>query len=179
MKNFYQDGPRLTNTYRNDETLQKFLKKFLPAEIQKETTAHLDHLGERAVTDMLQWSQEAEAQPPQHIPSDPGVVALTKSKHPTDGSNFEKVAAEEGIVATAYERKQGAFSRVYQMALLYLYSPSSAIYSCPLAMTDGAARALELYGTPDLKSAPCPIFSRAIQKLLDRRSVDDRTNWRF
>jgi putative acyl-CoA dehydrogenase len=54
-------------------------------------------------------------------------------------------------VATAYEKKQGEFSRIYQMALLYLYAPSSAFFSCPLAMTDGAARAIELHGNEDLK----------------------------
>ena len=40
--------------------------------------------------------------------------------------------------------------RVHQFALLWLYHPSSAIYSCPLAMTDGAARVLEIEGEQDL-----------------------------
>ncbi|EDO25521.1 predicted protein, partial [Nematostella vectensis] len=33
--------------------------------------------------------------------------------------------------------------RVYQAVKLYLFSPSSGLYSCPLAMTDGAAKTLE------------------------------------
>lgn len=156
MKNFYQDGPSLTNTYRADETLQKFLKKVLPPEAQKEALPHLDHLGERASTDMLQWAQEAESQPPQHIPFDPWGRRIDDIKTSNGWKQLEKVAAEEGIVATAYERKFGAFSRVYQMSLLYLYSPSSAIFSCPLAMTDGAARALELYAGNDLKERTLP-----------------------
>ncbi|MGH7625050.1 MAG: acyl-CoA dehydrogenase family protein, partial [Gemmatimonadaceae bacterium] len=41
-----------------------------------------------------------------------------------------------------------------QFARLYLFAPSSATYSCPLAMSDGAARCLELYGsTPRLRDA--------------------------
>ena len=30
-------------------------------------------------------------------------------------------------------------SRLYQAAKLFLFAPSSGMYSCPLAMTDGAA----------------------------------------
>jgi hypothetical protein len=35
-------------------------------------------------------------------------------------------------------------SRLYQMAKLYLYAPSSGLYGCPLAMTDGAAKSIEV-----------------------------------
>ena len=55
---------------------------------------------------------------------------------------LDRVAAEEGIVALAYERPLGAWSRLHALAKLYLFHPSSATYSCPLAMTDGAARCL-------------------------------------
>lgn len=36
------------------------------------------------------------------------------------------------------------FSRLYQAAKLFLFSPSSGLYSCPLAMTDGAANTIEV-----------------------------------
>lgn len=35
-------------------------------------------------------------------------------------------------------------SRLHQVAKLYMYSPSSGLYSCPLAMTDGAAKLIEV-----------------------------------
>ncbi|HEX7675190.1 MAG TPA: acyl-CoA dehydrogenase family protein [Bdellovibrio sp.] len=167
MKNFYQDGPSLSNTFESDETLKKFLKKVLPADAQKEALPHLAHLGQRAVTDMLEWAQDAETHPPVHVPFDPWGRRIDDIKTSNGWKQLEKVAAQEAIVATAYERKFGSFSRIYQMALLYLYSPSSAIFSCPLAMTDGGARAIELYGTPDLKA-------RALPHLL---SKDPKTFW--
>jgi alkylation response protein AidB-like acyl-CoA dehydrogenase len=61
----------------------------------------------------------------------------------------------EGIVATAYERAHGAYSRIDQFARLYLFAPSSALYSCPLAMTDGAARFLEVHGDETTR----PVFA--------------------
>src|SRR6185437_12913304 len=40
-----------------------------------------------------------------------------------------------------------------QFARLYLFAPSSATYSCPLAMSDGAARCLELLASDDRQRA--------------------------
>src|SRR5829696_4333068 len=62
----------------------------------------------------------------------------------------ERLAAERGLVATAYERQHGAHSRTHQFALAYLFTPSTDIYSCPLAMTDGAARVLLTSGNESL-----------------------------
>ncbi|RWS19790.1 isovaleryl-CoA dehydrogenase-like protein, partial [Leptotrombidium deliense] len=52
------------------------------------------------------------------------------------------ISAEEGIVSIAYERKFHEYSRLYQLMKLYLYAPSSGLYSCPLAMTDGLTDSL-------------------------------------
>ena len=58
--------------------------------------------------------------------------------------SLKALSAREGLVAAAYERRQGACSRVVQLARLYLFGASSGLFNCPLAMTDGAARLCEL-----------------------------------
>src|SRR5690242_6657246 len=73
----------------------------------------------------------------------------------------ERIAAEHGVVAAAYERKHGSLSRVHQCALAYLFTPSTDIYSCPLAMTDGAARTLLVSGNETL-------IERAVPHLITR-----------
>jgi alkylation response protein AidB-like acyl-CoA dehydrogenase len=73
----------------------------------------------------------------------------------------ERIAVEHGLVALAYEQKHGSFSRVHQCALAYLFTPSTDIYSCPLAMTDGAARTL-------LGSGNQVLIDRAIPHLTTR-----------
>ena len=73
----------------------------------------------------------------------------------------ERIAAEHGVVATAYEQKHGSLSRVHQCALAYLFTPSTDIYSCPLAMTDGAARTL-------LGSGNQSLIDRAVPHLITR-----------
>jgi alkylation response protein AidB-like acyl-CoA dehydrogenase len=62
----------------------------------------------------------------------------------------ERLAAEYGLVAAAYEQDYGRFSRPYQFGLAYLFHPSTDVYTCPLAMTDGAARTLLLSGNQAL-----------------------------
>jgi alkylation response protein AidB-like acyl-CoA dehydrogenase len=60
------------------------------------------------------------------------------------------VAAEEGIIALGYDRTYGPQNRLYQFAKLYMYAPSSGLYSCPLAMTDGATRLCALLLNPSM-----------------------------
>jgi alkylation response protein AidB-like acyl-CoA dehydrogenase len=60
------------------------------------------------------------------------------------------------LVATAYEKQNGRFSRLHQFALAYLFTPSTDIYSCPLAMTDGAAKTLLASGNQDLIDEAVP-----------------------
>jgi len=55
---------------------------------------------------------------------------------------LHRAAARWGLTAIPYEPALGPFARLHQFALLDLYGPSSAVYSCYLAMTDGTARTL-------------------------------------
>lgn len=112
----------------------------------------LRRLGGRAVTDLLTLDAAAEASPPRHVPYDPWGRRIDTITTSEAWRELDRIAAVEGLVAIGYERKHGAYSRVDQFARLYLYAPSSATYSCPLAMTDGAARLLELY--PDDATRP-------------------------
>lgn len=76
----------------------------------------------------------------------------------------ERIAAEQGVVACAYDTQHGAHARLHQFALAYLFTPSTDFYSCPLAMTDGAARALLASGNEEL-------IARAVPRLTSRDPV--------
>ncbi len=149
---FIQDGPELLNTYENDEFLKSYLNKTLPIQFQKNVTNHLQSVGQKASQEWLRWSREAELQKPTLEQFDEWGRRIDKIHVSQAWKYLENAAAQEGIVAVAYERQFAEFSRVYQMALLYLYHPSSAFFSCPLAMTDGAARTLEMFGSEHLKA---------------------------
>jgi len=146
MTEFFQDPPRLGNQYDDDALLRAYLRWRLPAKMHAEIEPDLHRLGHRAATDILALGESAEASPPRHVPYDAWGRRVDRIETSDAWRGLDRIAATEGIVATAYERAHGAHSRSHQFARLYLYAPSSALYSCPLAMTDGAARFLEVHG---------------------------------
>lgn len=164
---FFQQGPELRNTWESDQFLQSCLRRLLPAATFTEISPGLAILGERAIGEMLAYAADAERNPPLHIPYDPWGRRIDEIRVADGWKQLHRVAAEEGIVATGYERRQGEHSRVHQFARLYVYHPSSAICSCPLAMTDGAARIIEMHGTDAMRN-------RALWRLTSR---DPETFW--
>lgn len=148
---FFQDAPVLGNQYEEDTVLQSYLKRKLPPEMLREIEPGLKSLGQRAVGEITDLGLRAEQQPPRHVPYDAWGKRIDSIEVSEAWKKLDQIAAQEGLVATAYERRHGALSRIHQFVRVYLYGPPSAIYTCPLAMTDGAARALELYGDATLK----------------------------
>lgn len=160
-EDFFQTAPQLKNQFTQDPLLSRYLKSKLPSDVYQSIHPELNSLGEKAAGIMLEWAIDAEKNPPQHVPYDAWGNRIDELVLTSGWKNLEALAATSGIVASAYERKFAEYSRLFQMSLLYLYHPSSAIASCPLAMTDGAARAIELYGDEKMKS-------RAFQHLTSR-----------
>ncbi|HEY9448127.1 MAG TPA: acyl-CoA dehydrogenase family protein, partial [Gemmatimonadaceae bacterium] len=146
MSDFYQSPPRLGNQYDQDRLLTSYLRRVLPAETLAEVEPDLRRLGARVAGDILMLGEAAEADPPRHLAYDPWGRRVDRIETSSAWHALDRISAEEGLVAIGYERAHGALSRIDQFARLYLFSPSSATYSCPLAMSDGAARCLELYG---------------------------------
>ncbi|GJQ12654.1 hypothetical protein GpartN1_g4445.t1 [Galdieria partita] len=156
-KSFFQEPPKLpANTFRADKLLRTFLLSVLPKNIQEDIFGHLDYVGGQVASTLLDWAADCEANEPVHVPFDPWGKRVDKLIISQGWRKLEGFAAENGLVSVAYERKFGCYSRLYQMALLYLFAPSSAFVSCPLAMTDGVARTLEIYGDKDLKERVLP-----------------------
>lgn len=156
MSDFFQTPPRLGNQYDEDRVLKAYLEWKLPSSMLTQIQPELQRLGQRVIEDIYKLGQEAEAFPPKHIPYDPWGKRIDHIEVSQAWKELDKISAEEKLIAIGYERQHGALSRIHQFAKLYLFHPSSAIYTCPLAMTDGAARALELYADESLKKHVFP-----------------------
>ncbi len=129
--------------------LRGYLAWRLPAPMLRDVDSELGRFGERVVTDIAALGRAAEAQPPRLVPYDPWGRRIDDIVVSDAWRELDRISAVEGLVAIAYERANGDLSRLHQMAKLYLFHPSSSTYSCPLAMGDGAARFLEVYGADD------------------------------
>lgn len=156
LQRFIQDPPQLQNQYDTDRLLRLLFLRHFPRSLRQELEPGLRALGARAVDELLVLGRQAELNPPRHVPFDPWGHRIDQIEVSAAWKALERIAAEEGLVATGYERREGELSRLNQFARLYLYGPSSAIFTCPLAMTDGAARALELYGSEAQKTRALP-----------------------
>jgi alkylation response protein AidB-like acyl-CoA dehydrogenase len=139
---FYQTPPELGNQYTADDVLRRYLRHTLPADALAKIEPELLELGELAGGEMHRALLESFKDEPKLVQWDPWGKRVDRIELTPLWQRAKRIAAEKGIVATAYERKSGAFSRVHQFALLYLIDASWAVYSCPLAMTDGAAKTL-------------------------------------
>lgn len=149
--NFYQEGPVVRSPFLADDLLRSFLRWRAAPDVCAELEEGLTKLSNRLVSEVEALGERAESQPPVHVPFDPWGRRIDHIEVSSAWLELHRFSAEEGMIATGYERAQGAFSRVHQFARLFLFHPSSAFYTCPLAMTDGAARVLELSGIPELR----------------------------
>ncbi len=143
---FYQQSPQLPNQYETDYALRSWLQWILPAGMLAEIESDLRELGERVVGDIMEMGLDAQSNLPRLVNFDPWGRRIDRLQLAHGWQQLHDVAAEQGLVAIGYERNYGPWSRIYQFAKLYLFHPSSAIYTCPLAMTDGAARLIEVHG---------------------------------
>ncbi|HEY7742996.1 MAG TPA: acyl-CoA dehydrogenase family protein [Burkholderiales bacterium] len=164
---FVQAPPELGNQYTADRALRSYLVRALPADVLAEIEPELVTLGALAGGELYRFQLADRENEPVLIQWDAWGNRVDRIEVSPLWREAERIAAERGIIATAYERSHGAYSRVHQFALAYLFTPSTDIYSCPLAMTDGAASALIAAGNRAL-------IERAVPHLTSR---DPRAFW--
>ncbi len=158
---FFQDPPRLGHPYLDDPLLPTLLQRLMGEDY---AAAHDDlaDFGERCRGDVLAMAEDCHANEPRLVPFDAWGNRIDDIVMAEGWGELEAVSAEEGLIALGYDRPVGARSRLWQFAKLYLFSPSSGMVSCPLAMTDGAARLLEARGADD------PVLGEAFDALTSR-----------
>ena len=105
---FYQTGPRLTNQFESDALLREYLAWRLPAPMRARIAPELVSLGRRATTDLLALAETAEAEPPRHVPYDPWGRRVDRIDVSHAWRALDRISAQEGLVATAYEREATA-----------------------------------------------------------------------
>ena len=153
---FFQDPPRLGNQYDSDLLLRSWLERTVPEPVRRAIEPELREMGELAATTLFDLSLRGRRDEPELVPYDPWGRRIDEVRVPEAWRTFARVAAEWGLVAIPHERAHGAFSRTHQGALVHLFGPSSSIYTCPLAMTDGAATTLLAHGNTALLERAMP-----------------------
>ncbi|KAJ5688552.1 hypothetical protein N7462_002944 [Penicillium macrosclerotiorum] len=142
-RGFILSPPALENPATSDRILQRILQWHLPRDIIAKISPELTSFGSAAISDETNalignaesqqpyikgynvWGKRYEAE---------GLITSTGWKQ------LGKWGIKHGVVGLGYEDDLGEYRRTVQHAFNYIFSASSAAYSCPISMTSGAAR---------------------------------------
>ncbi len=158
---FFQTPPDLGNTFDDDRMLRSFLARKIPGDARAHIEGELREAGAISGGPLHRRALEEVRDEPKLVSWDAWGHRVDRIEVSSLWKEAAKIAAERGVVGAAYERKFGEHSRVLQFALVYLLEPSWHVYSCPLAMTDGAARTL-------VASGNAALIERAVPRLTAR-----------
>ena len=158
---FHQDPPQLGNQYDDDALLRSWVERTFPPELRRTVESELREMGALAAGPLHALSLASRKEEPRLLTFDAWGQRVDEIQVPDAWKQYAKVAAEWGLVAVPYERKEVEHSRTRWAALVHLFGPSSSIYTCPLAMTDGAATTLLAHGNRAL-------VERAVPRLTSR-----------
>jgi acyl-CoA dehydrogenase len=154
---FVQTPPVLSNQYLDDRVLRSYLRRVLPPATLEAIEGDLTDLGEFAANAWTTARGRTGAEPSLTHWSAWGEridrIELTPS-----WLAAQPIAARYGLVAAGHESTHGVAARVHQFAMVYLFHCASEFYTCPLAMTDGAAIALKSAGSTRLIERALPHF---------------------
>ncbi|GAA5914986.1 hypothetical protein JCM8208_005023 [Rhodotorula glutinis] len=159
---FQQPPISLRPPYSGDEPLNALLLRLLPGEVHRVVAADLERFEHRIAGPVRALASTADSLP---ATIEPTVVQFNQFGQRVDHlvtseawRTLKGIAAEEGLVSIPFERREGEFSRIYAFAKAYLLGPDGLYVGCPISMTDGCARVLELAGTQDLRDKFLPLL---------------------
>ncbi len=164
---FFQAPPTLGNQYGDDRVLTRYLRGALPGDVHAKVEGDLRELGDLSGDRLYRMQLEDRLNEPVLTQWDAWGNRVDHIEVTPLWKEAARIACEQGVVATAYEKQFGASSRVVQFAKVYLFDGSTDVYTCPLAMTDGAAKTLSVHKHE-------PITSRAVARLTSR---DPKVAW--
>jgi alkylation response protein AidB-like acyl-CoA dehydrogenase len=148
MEPFIQNAPVLPDAWAGDEVLRRALRHHLGPDLFEAASAQLSEMGELATAPAtLDLSMQAESEPPRLVPYSTWGERVDIIKVSPAYEELGRLGVLRGVTALPYESTPfGEKARVVWVALMNMWGPSSALYSCPVAMTDAAARTLLLHG---------------------------------
>ncbi len=154
---FLQAAPMLSNQYLDDRVLRSYLRRVLPPAVLSAIEGDLTDLGEYASSAWAQ-SRTRERCEPKLTHMDAWGERIDRIELTPAWLAAQPLAARHGLVAAGHETIHGTSARVHQFAMVYLFHCASEFYTCPLAMTDGAATALKASGNQRLIDRAMPHF---------------------
>lgn len=148
MGRFVQSVCVPADPYTDDRLLRSWLDRQLGPAGHAAAVDRLTALSAEVTGPLRAAHADAETHPPTLTRYDPWGARIDRIDTSAGWQTQRAAAARHAVAALPYlastRTTWGAAARVVQHALLHLYGPESATFSCPVAMTDGAAALLSL-----------------------------------
>jgi alkylation response protein AidB-like acyl-CoA dehydrogenase len=158
---FVQEAPRPRNGYTQDWLLRSYLRRKLPPEVLAVAEPKFLELAALAAGHLWEAQLADRLNEPTLTRWDAWGNRIDRIETTALWGEAERLAVRFGLTALAYEKPYGPWSRTIQFALTHLFHPVTDVYTCPLAMTDGAAYTL-------LGSGNTALSARAVPHLTSR-----------
>ncbi len=146
MPRFVQHMPDLPDVYESDPVLRSWLSRLLGPSGFAAAQEPLTTLAAQVMGPLRAAHADAEAHPPVLHRYDGWGARVDRVEVSAGWERLRVAAAEHALVGLPYlevaRARWGAGARTVQHALLHLYGPESATFTCPVAMADGAAALL-------------------------------------
>jgi alkylation response protein AidB-like acyl-CoA dehydrogenase len=152
---FLQDAPQLPHPYRSDRSLLALLDRTLPADRRAALEVDLDALGDYA---QMAWQRACTTtrRKPVLTQWDAWGQRIDRIELTMAWQEGPQLTARHAVLAAGHTDSEHA--RLEEFARVYLYHLASEFYTCPLAMTDGAATAIKASGNRALIERALPHF---------------------
>ncbi len=141
---FIQNGPQVDyHSFDQDNLISNTLSWLVSG---KDTRQDIKNDLQKFYREILplaaQWANSAEKNPPIHIPYSPWGERIDEIETHEGWKKLDALSASEGLIHIGHHSKND-HGRIHQFLKLFLFHPDSAFYTCPLAMTDGAAKLIQ------------------------------------
>jgi len=156
---FNQTPPTEGHPFLDDPILPALLHRLCPSEHFNRIRADLVNLGTQVIPELRETANLAT--PPYLVQYNQWGQRIDKLVTSESWRKLKAVSQKEGIIGIFYERESGDFSRVHGFMKVLMMSGDAQVIDCPLSMTDGCARVLELHGSSTLREE---VFGRLVSR---------------
>ncbi|RMZ83154.1 hypothetical protein DV738_g1170, partial [Chaetothyriales sp. CBS 135597] len=165
----------------DDPVVARLIALYLPSPAPSHIVSHIHDFSQRVLDhDVLQHTVNADTNPPTLHPLRTFGQANTDTALRTSPGwrALKTIQTENGVVGHGYPKHpQGSLAatatvshnlRIHQFLTLYIWAGASAVTTCPMAMTDGAAVLLrqQLTSNQNLSDDARSVFTSAYERLV-------------
>lgn len=130
--------------------LQALLRRKLDAADFEWARPQLERMGDVAAKEVAPRAQIADREQPRLVTYDPQGRRINRIEYHPAYRDMERIAYGSGMVGMKYrDDEHSASATLVGFALGYLFAMGEMGLYCPLCMTDGVARVVTKFGTPD------------------------------